>query len=41
MLGDGRIVRDRKYEVDVPAGIESGQRIRIAGAGHAGEAGRY
>jgi molecular chaperone DnaJ len=26
-------------EVEVPPGIESGQRIRISGAGHAGEAG--
>jgi len=26
-------------KVDVPSGIESGQRIRIAGAGHAGEPG--
>jgi molecular chaperone DnaJ len=25
--------------VEIPAGIESGQRIRIAGAGHAGEPG--
>jgi molecular chaperone DnaJ len=37
--GRGRVVRDRTWEVDVPAGIESGQRIRISGAGHAGEAG--
>jgi molecular chaperone DnaJ len=29
----------RAWEVEVPPGIESGQRIRIAGAGHAGEAG--
>ena len=29
----------RTWEVDVPAGIEDGQRIRIAGAGHAGDAG--
>jgi molecular chaperone DnaJ len=29
----------KTYEVDVPAGIESGQRIRISGAGHAGEPG--
>jgi molecular chaperone DnaJ len=28
----------RTWEVDVPAGIEDGQRIRIAGAGHAGAA---
>ena len=36
----GRGPRDRARgpgEVDVPAGIEYGQRIRIAGAGHAGE----
>jgi molecular chaperone DnaJ len=37
--GQGRTVRTRTYEVEVPPGIESGQRIRIAGAGHAGEAG--
>ena len=37
--GKGRRAKRRSYEVDVPAGIESGQRIRISGAGHAGEAG--
>jgi len=37
--GSGRERRERTWEVDVPAGIESGQRIRIAGAGHAGEPG--
>ena len=37
--GNGRAVRDRTFEVEVPPGIESGQRIRIAGAGHAGAAG--
>jgi len=37
--GNGRTVRPRTFEVDVPPGIESGQRIRIAGAGHAGAAG--
>ncbi len=37
--GRGRVVASRTWEVDVPAGIESGQRIRIAGAGHAGEVG--
>jgi molecular chaperone DnaJ len=35
--GQGRTVRTRAWEVEVPAGIESGQRIRIAGAGHAGQ----
>jgi molecular chaperone DnaJ len=37
--GDGRIVGERTFEVEIPPGIESGQRIRIGGAGHAGEAG--
>jgi molecular chaperone DnaJ len=37
--GAGRVLRDRTWDVDIPAGIESGQRIRIAGAGHAGESG--
>ncbi len=37
--GAGREVRERSWDVDIPAGIDSGQRIRIAGAGHAGEAG--
>ncbi len=37
--GRGRVVRARTWEVDVPPGIESGQRIRISGAGHVGEPG--
>ena len=37
--GAGRERRERTWEVEIPAGIESGQRIRIAGAGHAGEPG--
>jgi molecular chaperone DnaJ len=37
--GEGRVVRERTWDVEVPPGIESGQRIRIAGAAHAGEAG--
>ncbi len=37
--GAGREFRDRTWDVEVPSGIESGQRIRIAGAGHAGEPG--
>jgi molecular chaperone DnaJ len=37
--GEGRIVRTRTWDVEIPPGIESGQRIRITGAGHAGEAG--
>jgi molecular chaperone DnaJ len=37
--GRGRRAGSKRWEVDVPAGIESGQRVRIAGAGHAGEPG--
>jgi len=37
--GEGRLVRERTWDVEVPPGIESGQRIRIAQAGHAGQAG--
>ena len=37
--GDGVVSERKTYEVDIPAGIENGQRIRIAGAGHSGEPG--
>lgn len=37
--GDGAVEQRKTYEVDVPAGIENGQRIRITGAGDAGTAG--
>ncbi|HEV7528011.1 MAG TPA: molecular chaperone DnaJ [Solirubrobacteraceae bacterium] len=37
--GRGRRAVTRKLEVDVPAGIANGQRIRLGGRGHAGEAG--
>ena len=37
--GDGRTTEMRAWEVDIPAGIDDGQRIRIAGAGHAGAGG--
>jgi len=37
--GRGRRVERSKVSVDVPAGIADGQRIRIAGRGHAGERG--
>ena len=37
--GTGREAAKRTFEVDIPAGIESGQRIRVAGGGHAGEPG--
>jgi molecular chaperone DnaJ len=37
--GRGRTVRRATVQVDVPAGIADGQRIRISGRGHAGERG--
>jgi molecular chaperone DnaJ len=37
--GAGRIVEPRTLHVDVPAGIADGQRIRLAGRGHAGDRG--
>jgi molecular chaperone DnaJ len=37
--GAGRKAGIRKYDVEIPAGIEDGQRLRISGAGHAGEPG--
>jgi len=37
--GEGRTIEERRLEVDIPAGIHDGQRIRIGGEGHAGPAG--
>ena len=37
--GAGRRLDERRLEVDIPAGIHDGQRIRITGEGHAGVAG--
>jgi len=37
--GRGRVVGSRHLHVDVPPGIADGQRIRLAGSGHAGEHG--
>jgi molecular chaperone DnaJ len=37
--GRGRRVERSRVSVDVPAGIADGQRIRVAGRGHAGERG--
>jgi molecular chaperone DnaJ len=36
--GQGRIVAEHTVTVDVPAGIADGQRVRIGGRGHVGEA---
>jgi molecular chaperone DnaJ len=37
--GEGMVVDRRRVEVEVPAGIADGQRIRLSGRGHAGERG--
>ncbi len=37
--GRGREVLTHAVSVDLPAGIDTGQRIRLSGRGHAGEAG--
>lgn len=37
--GSGRTRQSRTSAIEVPAGIEDGQRMRIANAGHAGEPG--
>ena len=34
--GDGRVLEAKQLEVEIPAGIHDGQRIRIRGEGHAG-----
>jgi molecular chaperone DnaJ len=38
--GGGHVIEERKLEVDIPAGIHDGQRIRISGEGHAAPGGR-
>ena len=37
--GDGRVLKDRKITVKIPAGIASGQRLRLSGEGEHGAAG--
>lgn len=37
--GRGRVMEKQNVSVDVPAGIATGQRIRVSGRGHAGERG--
>jgi len=34
--GAGRLLETRSLEIDIPAGIDDGQRIRVRGQGHAG-----
>jgi len=37
--GEGRLAEERTLDVEVPAGIHDGQRIRVQGQGHASAAG--
>lgn len=37
--GEGRVLERRRLEVRIPPGIHDGQRIRLAGEGHAGDPG--
>ncbi len=37
--GAGRIERDKMLEIKIPAGVDNGSRLRIAGEGEAGELG--
>jgi molecular chaperone DnaJ len=37
--GAGRVVAERKVTVQIPAGVDAGQRIRVSGRGGAGERG--
>jgi molecular chaperone DnaJ len=37
--GQGRRLEERRIEVEIPAGIHDGQRIRLSGEGHAGAQG--
>ncbi len=37
--GEGRLVSSQKIEVKIPAGVETGMRLRVAGEGEAGEKG--
>lgn len=37
--GAGRVLEERTVDVDIPAGIHDGQRIRLSGEGHVGAVG--
>ncbi len=37
--GIGKVKKDRKLEIEIPAGVEEGTRLRVAGEGEAGERG--
>ena len=37
--GEGRVEREKMLEIKIPAGVDNGSRLRIAGEGEAGELG--
>jgi molecular chaperone DnaJ len=37
--GEGMVIDEHRVQVDIPAGISDGQRIRLSGRGHVGERG--
>ena len=37
--GEGRVEREKSLEIKIPAGVDNGSRLRIAGEGEAGELG--
>ena len=37
--GSGRVAREKQLQIDIPAGVEDGTRIRLAGEGDAGRRG--
>ncbi|HYP27146.1 MAG TPA: molecular chaperone DnaJ [Blastocatellia bacterium] len=37
--GEGRVEREKTLEIKIPAGVDTGSRLRIAGEGEAGEVG--
>ena len=37
--GDGRVMREEKVRIDIPAGIDNGQTLSMSGGGEAGELG--
>jgi molecular chaperone DnaJ len=38
-VGEGRVVEERTFQIEIPKGIHDGQQIRVSGEGHAGHGG--